>query len=57
MTRCDEMREGDVYVCDKCGLEIEIVEECNHDDEEADDVCRIEEFTCCGEPLTLKEED
>ena len=58
MTRCDEMREGDLYVCEKCGLEIEIVEECNHEDgEEADETCHITEFMCCGEPLTLKEED
>ncbi len=58
MTRCDEMREGDVYVCEKCGLEIEVLEECNHEDgEEAEETCHIEEFRCCGEPLSLKEED
>ena len=58
MARCDEMHEGDVYVCEKCGLEIEVVAECSHDDgEEADETCRLEEFVCCGEPMTLKEED
>lgn len=57
MTRCDEMREGDVYTCDKCGLEIEIIEECSHEDgEESEETCRIEEFMCCGEPLSLKED-
>jgi hypothetical protein len=58
MTRCDEMRQGDVYVCEQCGLEIEILEECSHvDEDDADETCRLEEFRCCGEPLTLKEED
>ena len=58
MTRCDDMREGDVYVCEKCGLEIEVIEECSHEDgEEAEETCRIAEFMCCGEHLTLREEE
>jgi hypothetical protein len=58
MARCDEMREGEVWVCEKCGLEIEIVEECVHEDgEEAAETCRVDEFMCCGEPMSLKEED
>jgi hypothetical protein len=57
MARCDDLHEGDVYVCEKCGLEIEVIEECSHDDEDADETCRVEEFVCCGEPMTLKEED
>ena len=57
MPRCDEMREGEVYYCEHCGLEIEVIEECSHDeDEEAEVVCRSDEFMCCGEPLTLKED-
>ncbi len=57
MARCDDMREGDVYRCERCGLEIEVVEECSHDEEDADETCRAEEFVCCGEPMTLVEED
>jgi hypothetical protein len=58
MARCDEMREGDVYVCERCGLEIEVIEECGHEDgDDADETCRIEEFVCCGEPMVLREED
>ena len=57
MARCDEMREGDVYYCERCGLEIEVLEECVHDDgEEAEEVCSIEEFTCCGQPMKLRED-
>ncbi len=57
MARCDEMREGEVYYCEHCGLEIEVLEECVHEEgEEAEEVCRIEGFVCCGEPLTLRED-
>lgn len=56
MARCDEMREGEVYCCEHCGLEIQVIEECSHEeDEEAEEICRIEDFVCCGEPLSLKE--
>jgi hypothetical protein len=51
------MREGEVYYCEHCGLEIEVVEECSHEEgEETEEVCRIAEFTCCGVPLSLKED-
>ncbi len=57
MARCDEMREGEIYVCERCGLEIEVVEECSHEDgEDAEEVCRVDEFICCGEPMALKED-
>jgi hypothetical protein len=51
------MREGEVYCCDECGLRIEVIEECSHDDGDDDDeTCSIEGFMCCGRPLTLKED-
>ncbi|MCX8033118.1 MAG: hypothetical protein N3B14_07015 [Thermoleophilia bacterium] len=56
MPRCDEMREGEVYYCEHCGLEIEVIAECSHDeDEDVEETCSVEGFICCGEPLTLKE--
>ena len=57
MARCDEMREGEVYYCEECGLEIEVLEECSHEEgDEDEETCSIEGFMCCGRPLTLKEE-
>jgi hypothetical protein len=57
MARCDEMREGEVYYCERCGLEIQVLEECSHDEgEEAEEVCRLDELMCCGEPLSLRED-
>lgn len=57
MARCDEMREGEVYYCEQCGLEIEVIEECEHEEgEEASEVCTIDEFMCCGQPMVQRED-
>lgn len=51
------MREGEIYYCEHCGLTIEVLEECSHEEgEEAEEICPAKGFVCCGEPLTLKEE-
>jgi len=52
------MKLGQVYVCEECGLELEVVKECKEaglPDEECS--CAAHGgFECCGEPLKLKEE-
>lgn len=56
MTNCHEMELGQVYVCEDCGLALEVVsecEECGTDPDECE--CPPCQFVCCGEPLTLKE--
>lgn len=56
MANCHEMRVGQVYVCEDCGLALRVVGECKECAEEA---CSCEEpctFECCGEPLKLKKE-
>ena len=60
MATCHDMKEGDVYICDACGLEMQVIKECNeagisaedcrHDDK-GDDHCV---FCCCGQELTKK---
>ncbi len=50
---CHDMKKGQVYACEECGLEIKIVNECSEccgDDGE----CGCS-FHCCGEELTLIE--
>ncbi len=56
MLHCDEMRLGQVYFCEGCGLELKVVNECEEDcgDEEACE-CGACEFVCCDAPLKLKE--
>ncbi len=50
---CHDMKKGQVYACETCGLEIKILSECTEccNDE---DQCGCS-FTCCGDDLTLKE--
>ncbi|EGS31699.1 hypothetical protein [Urinicoccus massiliensis] len=53
---CGEMKKGDVYKCQDCGFEIEVINECDCDKDEAcqpgqDHCC---EFTCCGKEMVRK---
>ncbi|MGA1795904.1 MAG: hypothetical protein ACMUIL_08585 [bacterium] len=60
MSSCHDMRMGEIYMCEDCGLEIKVVKECMdvgtpeeectcHD---AGGTCAIE---CCGKPLVKKD--
>ncbi len=43
MSCCGEVaKEGDVYVCEDCGLEVKIVKGCS---------CTSCDLLCCGKPL------
>ena len=56
MASCHEMKLGDVYVCEDCGLELKVIKECQEcSDEEAACGC-VEEckFACCGEEMKKK---
>jgi hypothetical protein len=54
MPCCCDMNEGDIYTCAECGIELEVVKGCAHEEGES---CSTEEckMTCCGEELKLKE--
>ena len=47
MPSCHQMKLGQVYVCEDCGLELKVVKECE---------CTLAdcEFKCCGEEMKLK---
>jgi hypothetical protein len=57
MVTCNQMKKGEIYMCEECGLQIQVIEEC--------DTSRISSyecasgtgcsFTCCGEGLVKKE--
>ncbi|AYZ74567.1 hypothetical protein EGX98_11335 [Fusobacterium necrophorum] len=57
MASCETMKKGQVYVCEDCGFEVEVIKECNcHEDPNCphdvhEDCC---DFQCCGKPLALK---
>ena len=53
---CNEMKKGEIYVCDDCGIELQVIKECEHSEEEgaachAGGDCG---FTCCDKPLRKK---
>jgi hypothetical protein len=52
MASCSEMKVGEVYVCEDCGLELQVLKSCA-DDEEGACAC-TDPLTCCGEALVLK---
>ncbi len=58
---CYEMRVSQVFVCEKCGLELKVIKECQDarkshgqcscEHDENSECCNI---SCCGEDLKLK---
>ncbi len=52
MANCHEMKVGEVYTCEKCGISLKVIRECE-DCHKPHDECECEPctFTCCGEPL------
>lgn len=56
MIKCSDMKVGQVYYCDDCGLELEVVKECTECATE-ESTCGEETctFSCCDKPLKLKE--
>ena len=60
MPSCHEMKEGQIWRCEGCGLELQVVKECVSSGEPEDQcACHYEHqpccFTCCGRDLTLKQ--
>ena len=45
MIRCGDMKVGQVYYCEDCGLELQVVKECTE--------CATDEGTCCEEHCTF----
>ena len=50
MSECHEMKNGEIYVCEDCGLELQVVKTCA----ETNACSCSEPITCCGKPLALK---
>ena len=56
MTDCHEMKKGQTYTCEGCGLELKVVKECRECGTAAEECgCEPCNFTCCGEELKLRE--
>jgi hypothetical protein len=54
MPTCADMKVGQVYACQDCGIEIKVIKECtNCATDCADDPCS---FVCCKQEMVLKKE-
>ena len=55
MASCDTMKKGEIYRCEDCGLEIQVIKECEDAKQCADGSCGSEStFSCCGGDLVKK---
>ena len=49
---CNDLKEGQVLICEICGLELKVVSKC--EDERCTTGC-TGDMDCCGELMKLKE--
>ncbi|MBN1348156.1 hypothetical protein JXJ21_01980 [candidate division KSB1 bacterium] len=60
MPNCHEMKKGEIYVCEECGLQLQVIKECIDVGKPADECgCHDEEsgacaFNCCGCEMVKK---
>ena len=55
MTNCHELKKGDIYFCEGCGLELQEIKECKEVGTSVDACsCSPCNFACCNEELKLK---
>jgi hypothetical protein len=57
MPNCHEMKMGQIYYCEECGLELKVVGQCKECGTDATEFECSEHctFSCCGAELKLKE--
>lgn len=60
MASCHDMKKGDIFTCGECGIELQVIKECEDANLSAEECgCHDEEdqcaFSCCGKPLIRKD--
>jgi len=58
MSSCNDMKKGEIYICDDCGIELQVIKECEHSESDDGSSCNWCGnncgFTCCDKPLRRK---
>ena len=55
MPHCHDMKEGDIFVCLDCGLQIEVIKECkDYEPSKGECSCNECRFICCDEYMKLE---
>lgn len=52
MANCHEMKPGDIYYCEKCGLELKVEKSCSCSPG-GEESCTVP-LSCCGQEMTKK---
>jgi hypothetical protein len=52
MANCGDMKEGDLYQCNTCGLELAVKKACSCSTG-SEDACSVD-LQCCGKEMTKK---
>ncbi|RZB33307.1 MAG: hypothetical protein SRB2_04075 [Desulfobacteraceae bacterium Eth-SRB2] len=52
MANCGEMKKGDIYKCDTCGLELQVTKTCSCGSG-GEDACSVP-LQCCGKDMNKK---
>lgn len=52
MANCAEMKKGDIFVCNTCGLQLEVVNPCTCGTE-SEEACTVP-LKCCNQDMTKK---
>lgn len=53
MANCSEMKEGDIFVCEKCGLELRVNKTCKCGGADGTDKHSVP-LQCCGQEMVKK---
>jgi len=56
MPTCHEMKKGDIFVCEGCGLKLQVIEECKEVGLPSEECCCHPDaedctFSCCGKAM------
>ncbi|TXT56223.1 MAG: Desulforedoxin (modular protein) [Promethearchaeota archaeon] len=51
LVSCGELKKGDTFVCEECGLELKVSKACDCGEEGA---CTEQGFVCCGDSMKKK---
>jgi hypothetical protein len=59
MSSCHDMKKGEIYVCEDCNLELQVISECDHSCGDDDCTCHDDggecALMCCNKPLKKKD--